>query len=76
MAERERDEGLVGELTRIHDACRKDGVDERPVAGPIEDVVRAVRSLRDAENAAGLNRHQRTVIGSAIGDVTKAVQLQ
>lgn len=76
MAERERDEGLIGQLVSIDDACRRDGVDVRPVAPQVEDVIRAVRSLRDAEDGAGLTRKERTVIGSAIGDATRSIQLK
>jgi hypothetical protein len=76
MAERERDEQLIGQLVSIDDACRREGVNPAPVAPQIEDVIKAVNSLREAEDGAGLNRHQRTVIGDAVGRVTKAVQLK
>lgn len=65
--ETERDEGLVGQLTNVHDVCRSLGVDEEPVRGPIEDVIKSARALREAEDAAGLNRRARRVIGDAIG---------
>lgn len=71
----ERDEGLIEQLVHVHDICRREGVNPAPVMPQVEDAIRAVRSLRDAEDAAGMTRKERTTIGSALGDITKHVQV-
>lgn len=67
----QREERNIGTLQHIADVCREQGVDSTPVMHQAEQVVKALRSLREDAEKAGLNSRERRIVGEAVADAVR-----